>query len=134
MAKTEGSKNKCLKCGSLGHGVLRCPKASAEEANKLWSEFKKKRKGINHAARAVAAVAAGAAAAATGDQNPKGQDGQSTPSPQICSAVATDDDDSWVDATIEGVAARITLDTGADYPVVSSDFMAKLEFGSGCAK
>ncbi|KAH9123458.1 hypothetical protein AeMF1_005553 [Aphanomyces euteiches] len=94
------------------------PKGSPEEVKKLWADFQKKK--VNSKP-----PVANIAAAATPSQPAKCEE-KAPPGGPVCGIVAVYGD-SWVEATIDNVKARVTLDTGADFPVISSKFVEVLE-------
>ncbi len=93
----------------MGHGVFKCQKATDAEAKKHWDALKKAHK------------AAGAAAAAKKQQTEEPSPAPAeAPAGPVCEAAAGDDNVGLV-ATIDDVQVRVTLDTGADCTILSSE-------------
>ncbi|KAH9159634.1 hypothetical protein LEN26_002237 [Aphanomyces euteiches] len=130
VARAGNSRNQCLKYGARDHGVFKCPDVKPDEAKKLWYEFKKRRQTLNTPAR----VASGAANSREKAEDKAAKTGSSVGHinpPKSIGAAVSDKHDSWIAASVGGVPAKITLDTGADCTVVSSLFVQKLENASG---
>ncbi|KAF0725735.1 hypothetical protein Ae201684_015887 [Aphanomyces euteiches] len=103
VANSDGKKGRCLKCQSADHKVFKCPKKKVNSKPPV----------------------ANIPAAATPSQPNKCEE-KAPPGGPVCGIVAVYGD-SWVEATIDNVKARVTLDTGADFPVISSKFVEVLE-------
>ncbi|CAK4104630.1 unnamed protein product [Aphanomyces euteiches] len=118
VARAGNSRNQCLKYGARDHGVFKCPDVKPDEAKKLWYEFKKRRQTPKYTGKKDKAAKTDSS---VGHINP----------PKSIGAAVSDKHDSWIAASVGGVPAKITLDTGADCTVVSSLFVQKLENASG---
>ncbi|KAG9404718.1 hypothetical protein AC1031_004925 [Aphanomyces cochlioides] len=114
-------KGACLKCSSTEHKIFQCPKAKPEETKKLWPKLKKRRlvgeKKVVAAVAPVSTLATDMSGGKTGSEN----------NGATCAIVTAIEKSNWIQAEIDGQSIRMSLDSGADYSVVSNSMLDILQ-------